>query len=67
LAGHGVNIEELTTRVQSGSFSGETLFRAEATLRAPTGLEVADLRRDLEALGNELMVDITVTSQPPGV
>lgn len=61
LAGRGVNIEELTTHVQSGSFSGETLFRAEASLRAPPGLDLSDLRHDLESLGNELMVDISVT------
>jgi glycine cleavage system regulatory protein len=65
LAGRGVNIEELTTRVESGSFSGGALFRAEAALRAPAGCDVADLRRDLEGLGEELMVEITVGGAPP--
>ena len=56
----GVNIEELTTDVLSGSFSGEALFRAEARLRAPApALDVAlHVRSALEHLGNELMVDI---------
>jgi glycine cleavage system regulatory protein len=58
LADHGVNIEELTTGVASGSFSGETLFRAEAKLRAPSAAAVEAVRAGLERLGHELMVDI---------
>jgi glycine cleavage system regulatory protein len=58
LAGHGVNIEELTTGVASGSFSGGTLFRATALVRAPSAAAVDAMRAGLEELGNELMVDI---------
>jgi glycine cleavage system regulatory protein len=58
LAGHGVNIEELTTNVASGSFSGGTLFRATALLRAPDQAAAEAVRDGLEELGNELMVDI---------
>jgi glycine cleavage system regulatory protein len=58
LAEHGVNIEELTTGVVSGSFSGETLFRATAFVRAPDKAAVAAIRAGLEFLGNEMMVDI---------
>lgn len=58
LADCGVNIEELTTGVASGSFSGETLFRATALLRAPNEELVDRVRASLEQLGNELMVDI---------
>ena len=58
LADCGVNIEELTTGVASGSFSGETLFRATALLRAPNETAVDLVRATLEQLGNELMVDI---------
>ena len=58
LAECGVNIEELTTGVASGSFSGETLFRATALLRAPDDAAVDLVRMTLEQLGNELMVDI---------
>lgn len=61
LANRRVNIEELTTDVVSGSFSGELLFRADARLRAPATLNLEDVRRDLEHIGNELMVDIKVT------
>ncbi|WP_428532121.1 glycine cleavage system protein R [Rhodopila sp.] len=58
LAGGGVNIEELTTDVVSGSFSGEPLFRVTALLRAPSAAAVDAMRAGLEQLGNELMVDI---------
>jgi glycine cleavage system regulatory protein len=58
LADNGINIEELTTGVASGSFSGETLFRARALIRAPTPAAVDAMRAGLETLGNELMVDI---------
>jgi glycine cleavage system regulatory protein len=57
LAACGVNIEELTTDVASGSFSGEPLFRATAVLRVP-GAAADAMRAGLEALGNEFMVDI---------
>jgi glycine cleavage system regulatory protein len=58
LAANGVNIEELTTGVLSGSFSGETMFRATALLRAQDAAAVEAMRAGLERLGNELMVDI---------
>jgi glycine cleavage system regulatory protein len=58
VAANGINIEELTTGVLSGSFSGETLFKATASLRAPNSAAVEAMRSGLEQLGNELMVDI---------
>ena len=68
LAAHGVNIEELTTGVVSGSFSGETLFKATAFVRAPNAAAVAAIRSGLEFLGNEMMVDIRpADDMPPAV
>jgi glycine cleavage system regulatory protein len=61
LADNGVNIEELTTGTASGSFSGETLFRVTASLRAPGAHALEAVRTGLEALGNELMVDMRQT------
>jgi glycine cleavage system regulatory protein len=58
LAEHGVHIEELSTGVVSGSFSGETLFPATAFVRAPDEAAVAAIRAGLEFLSNEMMVDI---------
>jgi glycine cleavage system regulatory protein len=58
LAARGVNIEELTTGVSSGAFSGQTLFRATIALRAPNEAVVESLSAGLERLGDEMMVDI---------
>lgn len=66
LAGQGVSIDELTTKVESGSFSGESLFHATAQLRIPDTLEAGQLREILERLANELMVDITLAPPAPG-
>lgn len=60
LADRGVSVDELETEAQSGSFSGESLFRARARLRLPPALTVDTLRDALESLANELMVDITL-------
>jgi glycine cleavage system regulatory protein len=58
LASRGVNIEELTTGVASGAFSGQTLFRATIVVRAPNEDVVESVSAGLERLGNEMMVDI---------
>ena len=58
LAGRRVNIEELTTRVVSASFSGDRMFEAEARLRVPADVALPELREALEQLANELMVDL---------
>jgi glycine cleavage system regulatory protein len=58
LVEQGANIEELITSVVSGSFSGETLFKATALVRAPNADAVGAIRAGLEFLGNEMMVDI---------
>ena len=43
--------------------SGELLFEATATLRVPADVDPADLRAALEAIANELMVDLDVTDR----
>jgi glycine cleavage system regulatory protein len=58
LAARGVNIEELTTGVVSGAFSGQNLFKATIVVRAPSEDVVESVSAGLERLGNEMMVDI---------
>jgi glycine cleavage system regulatory protein len=58
LAGLGVSIEELVTDCASGSMSGENMFHADAKLRVPKDVEVAQVRKALEALADDLMVEI---------
>jgi len=60
LARQGVSIDELVTDCVSGSMSGESLFRARAQLQVPVGVETRALRRVLEDLANDLMVDVTL-------
>jgi glycine cleavage system regulatory protein len=62
LARHGVSIEELNSAIVSAPMSGERLFRFEALLSVPANFADRELRRELEALANELMVDIDVAS-----
>jgi glycine cleavage system regulatory protein len=64
LADHGVNIEELETEVTSVPMSGEALFRARARLRLPPAVTPSDLRRVLESLAGELMVDLSLEDVP---
>ncbi len=61
LAQRNVSIEELETSASSAPMSGELLFEATATLRVPAAADPADLRVTLEAIANELMVDLDVT------
>ena len=58
LASREINVDELRTEVVSAPMSGELLFHASADLWIPTELSLEGLRKDLEALANELMVDL---------
>lgn len=58
LTRHHVNVHELDTECQSASMSGELLFLASARMQIPPDTSIDQLRRDLEDLANELMVDI---------
>ena len=60
LADQHINIEELETDVTSAPMTGDLLFRAQATLRVPPSVTLDTLRRQLEALAAELMVDLSL-------
>jgi glycine cleavage system regulatory protein len=60
LAEHGVSIEELHTEVRDAPMAGGHLFEARAILVAPPSGTDA-LRSALEALADELMVDLTLS------
>ena len=63
LAQHGASIERMDSACESGSFSGEAMFRAELELRVPAGVSPAALQAALEALANELMVDLKLEAK----
>lgn len=58
LARHGASIERMETACESASFSGEPLFRATIDAQLSASASPADLQAALEALANELMVDL---------
>ena len=60
LAARGVNVDELKTECDGAPWSGGTLFKAMARLRAPRALDLDQLRESLEAIAGDLMVDISI-------
>jgi glycine cleavage system regulatory protein len=60
LAARGVNVEELNTECDGAPWSGDTLFKAMARLRAPRALDLDQLRESLEGIAGDLMVDISI-------
>jgi glycine cleavage system regulatory protein len=60
LAEFGVNVEELQTECASAAMSGETLFKARAVLSIPESCNVAELRRNLERIAADLIVEISL-------
>lgn len=60
LAAHKVSIVEFETERMTASFSGEAMFKAHAVLSLPNGLDLDALRQSIEALANELMVELTL-------
>ena len=58
LASHGVSIEELHTQVVSAAMAGGSLFKVRARLAVPASLPDQELKRALESLANEMMVDL---------
>lgn len=58
LSAREINVDELRTEIVSAPMSGELMFQASADLWIPPGVNLEGLRKDLEALANELMVDV---------
>jgi glycine cleavage system regulatory protein len=64
LAEYGVNVEELETECASAAMSGETLFKARARLSLPETCNAAEVRRKLEKIAEDLIVDISFAELP---
>jgi glycine cleavage system regulatory protein len=60
LVRHGVNIAELTTDRLSAPMAGGPLFVARARLEVAGDIDTDRLRRDLERIAHDLMVDLTL-------
>jgi glycine cleavage system regulatory protein len=62
-----ISIEELETSVRHAPMAGGMIFEAHAVLTAPAGAEATELRAALEALADELMVDVALAEDPGAV
>ena len=60
LVRHGVNIAELTTDRLSAPMAVGPLFVAKARLEVPANVDTERLRRELETIAHDLMVDLSL-------
>ena len=65
LAAQRIGIEELRTDVREAPMAGGMLFEASAVLEAPPETSMNTLRSMLEAVADELMVDIRLSDPEP--
>ncbi len=61
LASRRIGVEELSTQVREAPMAGGMLFEAHAVLETTAAQSIDDLRSVLEALADELMVEVTLT------
>jgi glycine cleavage system regulatory protein len=66
LASRRVNVEELATEVYSAPMTGDAMFRAQARVSVPAGVDDRELRDSIERLAKDLMVEIRVAEPPSG-
>jgi glycine cleavage system transcriptional repressor len=57
---HGVNVEELVTRLESAPFMGTPVFTMEILMLVPKTVSVKQLRHALEELGDSLNCDVDI-------
>jgi glycine cleavage system regulatory protein len=65
LASYGVNVEELHSECSSAAMSGETLFKARAKLSIPDTCDAGEIRRKLEKIAEDLIVEISLAELKP--
>lgn len=61
LAALDVSIDELTTSTREAPMAGGMLFEAAATLEIPSSVEMPAVQEALEAIADELMVEISLS------
>lgn len=60
IAARGINLTELETDWNSAPMAGHAIFRARAVLLVPPDASLAELKRDLERIASDLMVDLKI-------
>ncbi|MGA4644986.1 glycine cleavage system protein R [Limisphaera sp. 4302-co] len=66
LAQAGVNVEELETECRSAAMSGEPIFQARFQVSVPRACGMEDLRRRIEQLAEDLIVEVRFREEPAG-
>jgi glycine cleavage system regulatory protein len=59
LARANVNVEEFSSEIVSAPMSGEDLFKANARLQLPERCDLSALKKDLEKIASDLLVDVS--------
>lgn len=54
------NVEQFNSEVTAAPMSGGNLFSASITVSLPDGVTLGDVRRTLEQVANDLMVDLDI-------
>lgn len=63
LAALDVSIDELNSRIFTGSMSGEAMFEASADVVLPSGLSETQVRDRLEDIAHDLVVELLVAGE----
>jgi glycine cleavage system regulatory protein len=63
LARLGCSVDELETERRSAPMSGEALFLARAEVHLPEDVTAATVRKAIESLATDLMVDVALTER----
>lgn len=58
LSTRNINVLEFDTHISSAPMTGEPLFNANALIAAPAGTDFGGLEEQLEAIANELTIEI---------
>ncbi|HBX36091.1 MAG TPA: glycine cleavage system protein R [Pseudohongiella sp.] len=59
LARNQVNVDDLETECSPAPMASDMLFKANALLHVPAGMDIDTLRAEIEKLADDLIVDIT--------
>ena len=58
LAKYGINVLEMTTDITNAPMTGELMFNAEASIEIPENVDIKDLHDQLEAITDDLAVEM---------
>jgi glycine cleavage system transcriptional repressor len=65
LADQGINVTDLRSHVLPASGSGTPIYTLRIAMAVPPGTSLARLRADLEAVAEDLGVDLSIENAPP--